>query len=286
LGYLLLCAFAAGLLAYPLHRLLQGAIAFETLVNRGGELILVLGLIPLSRHLGIHATDIGLPGCRRTFLRQVKRGLLLGVLMLGLHMLLLLALEARTLNYQKLEAMRLLRLAFKGLLIGAAVAAVEEPVFRGFLLGCLLRKVGQVRAVAIASFYFAALHFLDTDLNPQPDEIRWNTGLALVIDAFRHLPLAQADAFFALFAAGALLACVRIWRPWGLGYCIGLHMGWVFVIKTVKPFTRIGDHPLLPGLISQYDGVIGLVSAGWSTLLVGMLLPVLLRRSPYRPIRD
>lgn len=272
LAYLLACAIAAALLAYPVGGLLRGAIDFDTLVNRGGELILALGLLRLAPKLGIRAPDMGLPGRRSALWHQIRYGFLFGLLMLGLHMLLLLGLEARTLDTQKLEAARIIRLSFKALLIGVAVASIEESVFRGFLLGSLVGRLGRFGAVAVSAFYFAALHFLDTDLKPAWGDVRWDSGLILVLDAFAHLPRAELDGFLALFAAGALLGCVRVWRPLGLGYCIGLHMGWVFVIKAVKPFTHGGTHPLIPGLTSHYDGVIGYLSAGWSLALIALLV--------------
>lgn len=279
--YLLCSALGAGLLAVPLFLLVQGSISLDTLVSRGAELLMVLGLFPLGRRLGFHAPDLGLPGCRSTLARQVRSGFLLGTAMLGLHLALLLGLEARTVDHQKLELVRVLRLALKALSIGIAVACIEESVFRGFLFGCLIRKTSRTATVLITSFYFAILHFLDSDVKYTSLEIRWDSGLLMVADAFRHLfPLTKPDAFLALFAAGALLTCVRIWRPWGLGYCIGLHMGWIFVIKTAKPLTHVGEHPLIPGLISKYDGIIGYLSASWTTVLVGLLVYALARRTP------
>ncbi|QSA95524.1 type II CAAX endopeptidase family protein [Methylococcus sp. EFPC2] len=276
LAYLLACAITAGLLAPFLPAPLRGLINFDTLVHRGGEVILILGLFPLAKRLPLGAPDIGLPGSRHVLWRQVRRAFLWGCLMMGVHFVLIMGIEARRIDPQKLELLRLARLAFKGLLIGIVVASIEEPLFRGVLFGGLVSRIGRLGAVLVSSFYFAALHFLDSDLRPTWENVGWDSGLRMIIDAFSHIPLAAPDGFLALFAAGSLLACIRIWRPLGLGYCMGLHMGWVFVIKTFKPFTYNGT-ALIPGLTSRYDGIIGYLSAAWTAALIVLVLAMAFR---------
>jgi hypothetical protein len=113
------------------------------------------------------------------------------------------------------------------------------------------------------------LHFVDSDLKPSADAIRWDTGLAYVADSFAHLAQTQLDSFLALFAAGALLAYLRLLSPQGgLALCIGIHAGWVCVIKIAKPFShRVHESPWAY-FISDFDGVIGYFSAAWSFGLI------------------
>jgi len=272
-AYLLACACAAALLAYPFHFITGDALSFHTLVNRGASLILALGLFPLGRWLGIAKSDLGLATGQGQFFRQVGRGFAFGALMMGVHVMLLLSLEARIVRESGLEPARIFRMALKGLLIGLAVASIEEPVFRGFLFGSLSRKTTRTKAVLISAFYFAALHFLTTDIRPAAGEVRWNTGLIMVLDAFRHVSRMQFDSFLALFSAGAFLACVRLLVPAsGLGYCIGLHAGWVFIIKTAKPLTKRAAETHFPDLVSRFDGIIGYLSTAWISVMILLLI--------------
>jgi hypothetical protein len=163
--------------------------------------------------------------------------------------------------------------------IGLAVAAIEEPVFRGFLLGSLVGRLGRVGAVLVSAFYFAGLHFLSTDLRPGYGEVGWTSGGTLVLDALHNLSSAQLDSFLALFAAGLFLGCVRLLSPAsGLAYCIGLHAGWVFVIKASKPLTQFNFYSPWWWTVSLFDGTIGYLSAMWTAALALVLAVVIARR--------
>lgn len=225
-AYLLFCAFTAALLAYPLHFILPKALGYQTLVYKSAEIFMLLGVFPLGRWLGMGQAEMGLAGPFRLWSRQLVRGFGYGVLMMGLHVLLLLLIDARIINHDRLYLGRILSLSYKGVLIGLGIAILEEPLFRGFLQGFLSRKTHRFVAVLVGSFYFAALHFLKTDIKPEFGEVRWNSGFSMVLDAFTHFNEIQLDSFMALFAVGALLGCVRLLVPGsGLSYCIGLHAG-------------------------------------------------------------
>jgi membrane protease YdiL (CAAX protease family) len=201
------------------------------------------------------------------------RGFGWGALMLGTHVLVLVLLDVRVLNPEKLQVARIISLSCKGVLIGIAIALLEEPIFRGFLFGFLLRKTNRVNAVLVASFYFAALHFLSTDMRPEFAAVRWDTGFVIVMDAFSHLFRIQFDSFIALFVAGAFLACVRLYfANSGLSYCIGIHAGWVFIIKSTNPLTIRSIVSPWQNIVSGFDGNIGYLSASWTSVLIILLL--------------
>ena len=279
-AYLAFCAGASALLAYPLHLILPQSFDFQTQVFKCAEILMMLGLFPLGRRLGVGKAEMGLAVPRGEFFRQVRRGFGYGALMLALHVLLLLLLKARVLDPDKMQIARFISLSGKGVLIGLAVAAIEEPVFRGFLLGSLAQRTSRTGAVLISAGYFAGLHFLATDLRPEYAEVRWDTGFVLVADAFHNLFTMRLDAFLALLAAGGFLACLRLLYPTlGLGYCVGIHAGWVFVIKATKPLTQYNYWSPWYYLASLFDGTIGYLSAGWTTLLMVLLVIKISRQS-------
>ncbi len=272
-AYLVFCAFAGAMLAYPLHFLFAESLDFQALVYKSAELLMALSLIPIGRRIGMGRWDIALVGPWRQLLRQIVRGFGWGALMMGLHVLVLVLLDVRVLNPEKLQLARIISLSCKGVLIGIAIASLEEPVFRGFLFGLLLRKTSRAHAVLVASFYFAALHFLSTDMRPEFAEVRWNTGFIIVLDAFANLLRIHIDSFLALFAAGAFLSCVRLCFPnSGLSYCIGIHAGWVFIIKATNPLTIRSIVSPLQNMVSGFDGNIGYLSACWTSVLIILLL--------------
>jgi len=284
IAYLWFCAFVAALLAYPLHFVLPKALSYQVLVYKSAEIFMLLGVFPLGRWLGVGWAEMGLAGPWRQWGRQLLRGFGYGALMMGLHVALLLLLYVRIIDHDRLELGRVLSLSYKGVLIGLGIALLEEPLFRGFLQGFLSRKTHRFIAVLIGAFYFAALHFLKTDVKPEFGEVRWSSGFLMVADAFGHLGEIRLDAFLALFAVGALLGVVRLFAPGtGLSYCMGLHAGWVCVIKVANPVTIPNLYSPKFFLISSFDGNIGYLSAAWTGLLTLWLAMRLIKNPPATP---
>jgi membrane protease YdiL (CAAX protease family) len=266
-AFLLACALASCVLAYPFRFLAGDFLGFHTLISRGTLVILVLGLVLIGRRMRLGRADIGLATGNREFFAQFRRAFGIGVLMLILHFALLVWIGARGINPGTLDYVRLARLAGKGLLIGLAVGLLEESVFRGFLHAALLRRLPPALAVGATAFYFAALHFVRSELRFAPEQIDWTSSFRFAFDSFGNLTHIQPDSFLALFCAGVFLSCVRLAIPHGLAWCIGIHAGWVFVIKTFKPFTHVDHHSDWNFLLSRFDGVIGYLSAAWITAL-------------------
>lgn len=275
--YLVACAFASALLAYPLHFIIP--VDFHSLLIRLGQGLLLLGLIPLGRHLGMGRAEVGWAGTGSLLRRQLLLGFGVGALTLGLHVAALLALDVRDILPDRLQPPQLLRWACKGLLVGIAIALIEESMFRGFLLGILSRKFQPLLAVLISAFYFAALHFVRTQMRPKGDEIHWDSGIAMAKDALAHLAQAAPDSFLALFAAGLFLGCARMVAPAsGLSLSIGMHIGWIFVLRSSMPWSIPNFLSPWAGLISPFDGIIGYLSAAWTLLLTLPLAFLIARR--------
>ena len=70
----------------------------------------------------------------------------------------------------------------------------------------------------------------------------------------------------ALFLVGVLLGLVRE-RSGHIGWCIGLHAGWVFVIQVTRQLTDGNEASPYAYLVGDYDGIIGWAAAGWIGLL-------------------
>lgn len=261
-------------LGYPLVLALHGAMPLHVLIGRLSQACLFLGMWPIARHLALRKVDFGFPVGWGRLLKQVGLGWLLGVALLGTHALVLVLLDIRIGNPAKLASLNgVVNSGLKALWTGLAVACLEEPLFRGFLLGSLVKVTPRLAAMAICSLYFAVLHFLKTDIRPEFAEVRWYTGFPVAFDAFIHLfEKIQLDTFLALFGAGMLLALVRLWQPGYLGYCIGIHAGWVFVIKFTRSLTKANINEPWLFLVGQYDGVIGYLAAAWMAVLVLILL--------------
>lgn len=72
-----------------------------------------------------------------------------------------------------------------------------------------------------------------------------------------------------MFAVGLFLALVRA-RHGHIAHCVGLHAGWVFVIKLTKDVTVDDPDARFSYLTGTYDNVIGLLALGLLTVLTAI----------------
>jgi membrane protease YdiL (CAAX protease family) len=137
--------------------------------------------------------------------------------------------------------------AFAKVMPGAVtVALIEEILFRGVLLGIFLRAMRPAPAIALLSFLFAFVHFLQPPpMARVPDPEAANAGFVLLGQIFSRFadPLNLVSRFSILATVGVVLAYAR-YRTASLWLPVGLHAGWVFGIGMFKAATwPVGSLP-------------------------------------------
>lgn len=262
-------------LALPLFSLAQAIEPdwpFHRVLSRSWQLAMLAALGVVVWRLGLRgAADWGYGLPPREFLRQVGAGLALGVATLLPVAAIMIALDLRPLRAD-LDGARLLSLVFAGFATGLAVALFEETLYRGLMFTAVRREAGLALAVASTSLVYAATHFLAKTRIPAAD-VDWSSGFVLLAGAWRRFgePLAIVDAFVSLTLIGVLLALVRA-RSGAIAASLGLHMGWVWVLKVaIGATTPPGDAPGA-WLVSRFDGFTGWLVAAWTLLLLGAYL--------------
>lgn len=140
-----------------------------------------------------------------------------------------------------------------------AVPLIEEPLFRGLILGVLLRSNTVTLATFFTSAFFSILHFLKAPENTSAF-VTWTSGFVSIANAFVQFrePLLVAAAFTTLFLLGWILADARI-RTGSLWLPIGLHSGWIFASALFNKIAR-REWVALPWLGKNL--LIGLVPLG------------------------
>ncbi len=137
------------------------------------------------------------------------------------------------------EAIQWAKAARKVLPGAVIVALIEEVLFRGVLLGIFLRAMRPAPAIALLSFLFAFVHFLQPPpFAKVPDPEASNAGFILLGQIFGRFaePLNLISRFSILAAVGVVLAYARF-RTASLWLPIGLHIGWVFGVGMFKAAT-------------------------------------------------
>lgn len=159
------------------------------------------------------------------------------------------------------------------------VAMIEEILFRGVLLGIFLRAMRPAPAIALLSFLFAFVHFLQ----PPPmarvaDPEAAGAGFVLLGQIFSRFadPMSIISRFLILAAVGVVLAYAR-YRTASLWLPVGLHLGWVFGMGMFKAATWpvIGLPEVMRWLVgmSLLEGLLPLSVV----VLTGMLVHLMTR---------
>ena len=215
---------------------------FETFFHRALLIGALLFLWPLLRSLRIRsARDLGLVTNKHP-LRDAGAGFVIAAIPLLLFGALLLLLGAYSLR----PSISL------GPLVGRTLSAVvvpfiEEPLFRGLILGVLLRGNSTPVAVFLSSAVFSILHFLKAPEHTSTI-VTWTSGFASIANSFNQFadPLLVIAGFTTLFLLGWILADARI-RTRSLWLPIGLHAGWIFASAAFNKIAR-REIDLLPWL--------------------------------------
>lgn len=154
-------------------------------------------------------------------------------------------------------------------LASITVPFIEETLFRGLILGILLRARGAVFATIASAAFFSVVHFLKAPEGTSAAPV-WYSGFVSIAHSFDQFrdPMLVLAGFTTLFILGCILAHARIatrslWLP------IGLHAGWIFTAGEFNKFTRrqalalpwLGKN-LLVGLVP-----LGIALVSWALLV-------------------
>ncbi|MCF7985846.1 MAG: CPBP family intramembrane metalloprotease [Thiohalocapsa sp.] len=268
-GYLFACLLLAALLTYPLMQ--TGWIGYEPqrVMGRLAQVFILLGLWPFLKVMGFaNRATLGFDAPRGRMLRAVRWGWVLGVLILLVLVAALMWLGVRVPDppsdgwiagvWEK---------AVAALIGGLLIGLLEEAFFRGALFAAVKRADGLRAAVVWSALLYAVLHFMKPHELPEGMAFDWAGTRAMFAGVFTGVFQWQhLDSMAALFMVGVFLALVRE-RTGHIGWCIGLHAGWVFVIQVSRRLTDGDDNAALAFLAGNYDGVIGWLAALWIGLL-------------------
>ena len=242
----------------------------------------MLGSIVLLSVLGQRGwSAIGLSQNPR-FKHELVQGLLFGLISLSLICGALLILDLRVIRPDLItEPGHWVEVVVRAALAAVVIAVIEEAWFRGALHNIFSSVLRVSTSIVLIALFYALMHFLRPDasgLQEQPVEL-WS-GYQALYDGLINIPLlGMQDSIVALFIVGLLLGILRE-RHGNIAMCIGVHMGWVFVIKVHKKFTYINPKADLNMLVGQYDGVLGWLAAGLLLLMTLIIwLPGWLPRS-------
>lgn len=165
------------------------------------------------------------------------------------------------------------------LLIAGLVGCIEELLFRGFIFQSMLVDMRTVSAVCVSSLFFSLLHFfkvkyfVSTGIQPC-------IGFVVIYQSFKNIIVdfsAIWPSLIGLFLVGAVLSYSCL-RTKSLYLAIGLHAGWVFLIKTNKLFFDHHAGKKAEWLFGDNYIVTGVL--GWIFLIFTLILIRFVAKTP------
>ncbi len=272
----ILLALAAGAcLAYPAYLLVGGVghWAFHRVAERVAMLVLAGELVWLCRRLGLRRrADFGFGLPRRRFVGQALLWGAIGIAtaVAGAAFLLAAQLRAVAPGFAP-SAAHLTRIFLIGISSGVAVALIEETVMRGAMHTAIERDSGPVAAALLTALVFALLHFFAKASIPR-DELAWRSGFDLLTRSYVPLshPSAVLDAFLAWLTVGLILSMTRILTG-NTAVAIGLHGGWVVVLRMLQLSTVRDAATLNSVWVGTFDGILGYWVLPWGAAIAAAL---------------
>jgi CAAX protease family protein len=275
LGSILLAGLIGAAVAYPGYELTSmfATFAFHRVASRIAMLLLVAELIWLCRHLRLDSkreSGYGLPW--RRFLQVCLLWGAIGAATAGVGAAFLLFTHLRVMGAQFTPSgLSFARIFLVGLGSGISVALLEETVFRGVMHTAIERESGPWVAALLTAPLFAVLHFFAKASIPAA-EVGWGSGFDLLQRSFAPLshPALVFDSFLAWLVVGLILSLSRVLTG-NIAVAIGLHAGWVVVLRMLQESTTSGSSPAYSAWVGRFDGLLGYWLLPWGAAIAAAL---------------
>lgn len=146
---------------------------------------------------------------------------------------------------------------------GLVIGFFEEILFRAYLLRSIVAKLGKW-GILIHALIFAICHFIAPVKGFAYEDFYPSAGIDYLYTVFVNINLFTAS-FCGMFLVGLLLNLVYL-RFKSLSICIGIHCGWVWLIKLTK-YLYSNQHSDRYYLVSLWPTWIAMVASVAGVLL-------------------
>jgi uncharacterized protein len=274
-GAILLAGLIGALIAYPVYELTSAVASWEfhRVAARVAMLLLIAELVWLCRHLNLKRKQdfgYGLPW-RRFFKVSLAWGVIgMATAAVGAWFLLATHLRVVSPNFAP-SAWNLARIFLVGVISSITVALLEETVFRGAMHAAVERESGAWIASLLTAPLYAVLHFTAKAKIAQQD-IGWGSGFDLVLHSFSPLgePSLVFDSLLSWLIVGLILSLTRVLTG-NIAVPIGLHAGWVVVLRMLQQGTTSGEAPAYSFWVGRFDGLLGYWLVPWGLGIAALL---------------
>lgn len=272
LGVLVAAGLAAAAIAYPVFELTSRLASwpFHRVYGRVAMLAAVGALAFWCRHFGVtnrREFGYGLPWRRFCAVAALFAAVGIVSASAGAAFLLVAGIRVVSDPASLASPAHVAHLLFVALSSGLAVALIEETVMRGALHSAIARESGQMAAVWLIAPLFAVLHFFAKTHVDSPD---WTSGFRLLAGSFAPLGNLRdvLDSLLAWAAVSLLLSLTRLLTG-NIASAVGLHAGWVVVLRLLQEAT--GSGTVHSEWVGSFDGLLGYWMLPWAGAIAVVL---------------
>lgn len=271
LAFLAYTFIAGALLSPPVYNLIQSITAgsqweffqylhdqdFAKISNRCFMLVAASGVYVMLKIFNcLNKKELGYDLEKKEFIKEIGRGLPFGILSLAFLAWLIIYFDIRVFDSESTTGNFILTF-LSAVLAATAIAVIEETFFRGVILNCIARTLNVAPAIFISSFLFASVHLLRNKTDIDIIDIHWYTGFYyLSLTLYNFTDPQMLGSWLTLFTCGIFLSFMSL-HYGNIARCIGVHAGWVLIIKLFEKFT---DTATENWMIGNYDKVTGYLS--------------------------
>jgi uncharacterized protein len=274
-GAIVLAGLIGAVLAYPAYQLtsLFAGWAFHRVASRVAMLVLIAELVWLCRHLDLkRARDFGYGLPWRRFLRVSCAWAAIGIATAAAGAVFLESTHLRVISPGFAPtALNFARIFLIGLSSGIVVALLEETVVRGAMHTAIERESGPWAAALLTALLYAVLHFFAKS-RIAPQDVGWGSGFDLLLRSFAPLgqPALVFDSFLSWLIVGLTLSLTRVLTG-NIAVAIGLHAGWVIVLRMLQEGTTSGEAPRYAFWVGRFDGLLGYWMLPWGICIAAAI---------------
>ena len=250
----------------------QPMFALNKAIKYGAILLCIIFIFPTLKLKRLYNRSlIGFTEPKKEFILNTFKGFFISIILSIPLIFLFLFLDMRNLNNTQIFFDGFLTTIIFTILISYLISFIEESFFRGILIQKNKSILQTTYIILFSGAVYSLFHFIKIPLILD-EEIFWNTGLIEIFNVFSNFyNLVSIDAAITLLVFGTLLGFIRI-KTMSISYCIGIHAGFVFVIKVFRQNTNVNFDSEYNSLLSSYDHFTGHLSTLWIILVLTFYL--------------
>ena len=246
----------------------QPILALNKAIKYGGILMCAIFIVPAMKILNLYDRKlVGFTERKIKFIQNILKGFILSSLLSIPLLFLFIYLNIQKIDFKVALDQSFLYIILFTVFISLLISFIEESFFRGIMISKKNNLALSFNVIVLSSLIYSLFHFIKIPLIVDSNLI-WNTGIIELLVAFSNFfKTIHIDAAITLLVFGILLGMIRV-RNNTISYGIGIHAGFIFIIKTFKANASVNFDSSNNFLISAYDHFTGHLATTWIIVLI------------------